>query len=104
MSTYSTTSTSTDFTTPVPPDAEAVSPPAKASTTAPKTEKQLAAAAAVNNMPAREFRRWNKLADGMAQFHAKFEWEFNHVYEVSHERAAGKPARACASLAGLNQY
>ncbi|KLT39272.1 hypothetical protein CC85DRAFT_251433 [Cutaneotrichosporon oleaginosum] len=30
-----------------------------------------------------DFRKWNKLADGMAQFHAKFEWEFNHVYDLA---------------------
>lgn len=30
-----------------------------------------------------EFRKWNKLADGMERFHEKFAWEFNNVYDVS---------------------
>lgn len=36
----------------------------------------------VKNMKPAEFRRWNKLADGMTMFHRRFEAEYNTVYDV----------------------
>ncbi|BEJ12654.1 hypothetical protein CspHIS471_0211140 [Cutaneotrichosporon sp. HIS471] len=40
-------------------------------------------AEAVKAMSPREFRKWNKLADGMATFHDRFEREFNYVYQMA---------------------
>jgi hypothetical protein len=76
-STNSTNSTKSTMAT----TTETTPAPVKANTEG-KTEKQLAAAEAVKNMSTWDYRKWNKLADGMSQFHSKFEWEFNHVYEV----------------------
>ncbi|GMK59133.1 hypothetical protein CspeluHIS016_0701480 [Cutaneotrichosporon spelunceum] len=46
-------------------------------------EKRRAAALAVQSMSARDLCKWNKLADGMATFHARFEHEFLRIYELA---------------------